>query len=54
MIAVDDEVPQLHVNTGLYIEAAVEAERPEWKYITNTELRAEDLDSPNGSITAVI
>ena len=42
----DDEVPQLYANTGLYIKA--EIERPEWKYITSNELRAEDLDSPNG------
>ena len=49
VLPVDDELPRIFVNTGLYIKAAVEEERPEWKYITNTELRAEDLDSPNGN-----
>lgn len=48
VLPVDDEVPQIFVNTGLYIEAAVAEERPEWKYLTNKNLRAEDIDSPNG------
>lgn len=46
-------MPQIFVNTGLYIKAAVEAERPEWKYVTNKELKAEDIDSPNGKVTLV-
>lgn len=41
----DDEVPQIIVNEGLYIEVG---EEPEWKYITSKLLKAEDLDSPNG------
>lgn len=44
---VDDEIPQILINTGLYIEAEVDA--PEWKYITNKELKADDIDSPNGN-----
>ena len=45
IIPVDDETPRLTINTGLDIQPG------ETKLITNDELKATDLDSPDSNIT---
>ncbi|XP_060078834.1 extracellular matrix protein 3-like [Ylistrum balloti] len=49
IIPVDDETPRLSVNTGLEIDKIGEK-----KIISNSVLRAEDLDSPDLNITFII
>ncbi|XP_033743920.1 LOW QUALITY PROTEIN: extracellular matrix protein 3-like [Pecten maximus] len=49
IIPVDDETPRLSINNGLEIETIGEK-----KMISNSVLRAEDLDSPDLNITFII
>ncbi|KAJ8298223.1 hypothetical protein KUTeg_024754 [Tegillarca granosa] len=49
IIPVDDETPRLTINNGLQVESVGEK-----TLITNMELKAQDLDSPDPNITFII
>lgn len=52
IVPVDDETPRLTINNGLDLERPLlGAVDPQWKFITNRDLMAEDLDSNNKNIT---